>query len=98
FKLWIYNANIKQLVDVPGHEYFSYLSRKIQQEAANQAKIDISEAKMKGDIGAAKQREGLTAQNVTKIDKETRNISIRRKQEVDKEEKRIKVELEVDLN
>ena len=23
FRLWIYNANVKQLVDVPGHEYFS---------------------------------------------------------------------------
>ncbi|PIA46318.1 hypothetical protein AQUCO_01500081v1 [Aquilegia coerulea] len=94
FGLWIYNANIKQLVDVPGHEYFSYLGQKIQQEAANQAKIDISEAKMKGDTGA-KQREGLTAQNAAKIDKETRIIAIQRKQEVDKEEKRIKSELEV---
>ena len=43
----IYNANVKQLVDVPGHEYFSYLGQKTQMEAANQAKIDVSEAKMK---------------------------------------------------
>lgn len=39
FGLIIYNANIKQLVDVRGHEYFSYLGQKTQMEAANQAKV-----------------------------------------------------------
>lgn len=39
FGLIIYNANIKQLVDVQGHEYFSYLGQKTQMEAANQAKV-----------------------------------------------------------
>ncbi|KAM0863194.1 hypothetical protein ACQ4PT_044752 [Festuca glaucescens] len=37
FGLVIYNANVKELVDVPGHEYFSYLDKKTQQDAANQA-------------------------------------------------------------
>ncbi|KAJ7942172.1 Flotillin-like protein [Quillaja saponaria] len=36
FGLLIYNTNVKQLVDVPGHEYFSYLGQKTQMEAANQ--------------------------------------------------------------
>lgn len=36
FGLVIYNANIKQLVDIPGHEYFSYLGQKTQMEVANQ--------------------------------------------------------------
>ncbi|KAL7188868.1 hypothetical protein ACSBR1_038680 [Camellia fascicularis] len=52
FGLLIYNANVKQLVDVPGHEYFSYLGQKTQMEAANQAKVDVAEAKMKGEIGS----------------------------------------------
>ena len=39
FGLIIYNANVKQLVDVRGHEYFSYLGQKTQMEAANQAKV-----------------------------------------------------------
>ncbi|KAJ0481275.1 putative Band 7 domain, Flotillin family, Band 7/SPFH domain superfamily [Helianthus annuus] len=81
FGLWIYNANVKQLVDVPGHEYFSYLGQKTQMEAANQAKIDVSEAKMKGEIGA-KLREGQTLQNAAKIDAETRIISTQREAEV----------------
>uniref|UniRef100_A0A0D9XKR9 Flotillin-like n=1 Tax=Leersia perrieri TaxID=77586 RepID=A0A0D9XKR9_9ORYZ len=33
FGLYIYNANVKQLVDEPGHEYFSYLAQKTQKEA-----------------------------------------------------------------
>ncbi|CAI0415251.1 unnamed protein product [Linum tenue] len=32
FGLYIYNANVKQLVDVRGHEYFSYLGQKTQME------------------------------------------------------------------
>ncbi|CAH1429729.1 unnamed protein product [Lactuca virosa] len=40
-------------------EYFSYLGQKIQQEAANQAKIDVSKANMKGEIGS-KLRQGQT--------------------------------------
>ncbi|CAH1414636.1 unnamed protein product [Lactuca virosa] len=51
FGLLIYNSNVKQMVDEPGQEYFSYLGQKIQQAAANQAKIDVSEAKMKRHRG-----------------------------------------------
>ena len=39
FGLLSYNANVKQLVDVLDHEYFSYLGKKTQMEAANQAKV-----------------------------------------------------------
>lgn len=52
FGLLIYNANVKQLADVRGHEYFSYFGQKTQMEAANQAKVDVAEAKMKGEIGS----------------------------------------------
>ncbi|KAF8672308.1 hypothetical protein HU200_049507 [Digitaria exilis] len=48
FGLYIYNANVKQLVDVPGQEYFSYLGQKTQQGAVNQAKVDVAEARMFG--------------------------------------------------
>ncbi|KAJ0481277.1 putative Band 7 domain, Flotillin family, Band 7/SPFH domain superfamily [Helianthus annuus] len=94
FGLWIYNANVKQLVDVPGHEYFSYLGQKTQMEAANQAKIDVSEAKMKGEIGA-KLREGQTLQNAAKIDAETRIISTQREGQGQKEEIKVKTEVKV---
>ncbi|KAL5706241.1 Flotillin-like protein 4 [Ranunculus cassubicifolius] len=94
FGLLIYNANIKQLVDVRGHEYFSYLGQKTQNEAANQAKIDVAEAKMKGSIGA-KEREGLTTQNAAKIDMETKVIATQRQGEGKKEEIKVKTQLKI---
>ncbi|OIT07817.1 flotillin-like protein 2 [Nicotiana attenuata] len=92
--LLIYNANIKQLVDVEGHEYFSYLGQKTQMEAANQAKIDVAEAKMKGEIGA-KEREGLTRQNAAKIDAETKVISTQRDGVGKKEEVKVKTDVKI---
>lgn len=94
FGLLIYNANIKQLVDVRGHEYFSYLGQKTQMEAANQAKVDVAEAKMKGEIGS-KQRLGLTVQNAAKIDAETKIISTQRQGEGKKEEIKVAAEVKI---
>ncbi|KAL9231507.1 hypothetical protein vseg_006730 [Gypsophila vaccaria] len=94
FGLLIYNANIKQLVDIPGHEYFSYLGQKTQMEAANQAKIDVAEAKKKGAIGS-KSREGETLQNAAAIDAETKIVSTQRTGQAKKEQ--LKVEAEVKI-
>ncbi|KAH6786437.1 SPFH/Band 7/PHB domain-containing membrane-associated protein family [Perilla frutescens var. hirtella] len=94
FGLLIYNANVKQLVDVAGHEYFSYLGQKTQMEAANQAKIDVAEAKMKGEIGE-KLRDGQTRQNAAKIDAETTIISTQRRGEGKKQEIKVGTEVKV---
>ncbi|XP_027907078.1 flotillin-like protein 4 [Vigna unguiculata] len=94
FGLLIYNANVKQLVDVAGHEYFSYLGQKTQMEAANQAKVDVAEAKMKGEVGA-KLRAGQTQQNAARIDAETKIISTQRHGEGVKEEIKVKTEVKV---
>ncbi|KAL1346956.1 hypothetical protein HN51_020489 [Arachis hypogaea] len=94
FGLLIYNANVKQLVDVPGHEYFSYLGKKTQMEAANQAKVDVAEAKKKGEVGA-KLREGETLQNAAKIDAETKIIATQKKGEGDKEEINVRTSVKV---
>ncbi|CAD6212935.1 unnamed protein product [Miscanthus lutarioriparius] len=94
FGLVIYNANVKQLVDVPGHEYFSYLGQKTQQEAVNQAKVDVAEARMKGEVGA-KERDGTTRQNAAKVDAETKVYTVKRQGEGAKEEARVKAEVKV---
>lgn len=91
FGLLIYNANVKQLVDVRGHEYFSYLGQKTQQEAANQAKVDIAEAKFKGDKGA-KEKEGLTLQNAARVEAETKVYS--KQQEALRKQQEMKLEAE----
>ncbi|KAL5229390.1 hypothetical protein ABZP36_028166, partial [Zizania latifolia] len=94
FGLVIYNANVKQLVDVPGHEYFSYLGQKTQQEAVNQAKVDVAEARMKGEFGA-KERDGMTRQNAAKVDAETKVYTVKRQGDGAKEEAKVKVEVKV---
>ncbi|PON88519.1 Flotillin [Trema orientale] len=94
FGLLIYNANVKQLVDVRGQEYFSYLGQRTQVEAANRAKIDTAEAKKKGDIGA-KLREAQTAQNEAEIDAQTKIISTQRQGEGRKGEIKVKAELKI---
>ncbi|KAJ6745394.1 FLOTILLIN-LIKE PROTEIN 1 [Salix koriyanagi] len=93
-ELLIYNANVKQLVDVPGHEYFSYLGQKTQMEAANQARIDVAEAKMKGEIGS-KLRAGRTQQNAAKVDAETKIISTQRQGDGKKEEIKVMTEVKI---
>ncbi|KXS15523.1 hypothetical protein M427DRAFT_98680, partial [Gonapodya prolifera JEL478] len=70
FGLIIYNANVKQLQDTPGSEYFSYLRLKTHEGAVNQAKVDVAEAKYRGDVGE-KERQGLTRQNVARVETET---------------------------
>ena len=72
-------------MDVPGHEYFSYLGKKTQMEAENQAKADVAEAMKKGEVGA-KLREGETLQNAARIDAETKIIATQRRGEGEKEE------------
>ncbi|KAL7159231.1 hypothetical protein ABFS83_01G014300 [Erythranthe nasuta] len=94
FGLLIYNANVKQLVDVPGHEYFSYLGQKTQMEAANQAKVDVAEAKKKGDLGS-KEKEGETLRNAAAIDAETKIASTQRQGEGKKEEIKVKAEVKI---
>ncbi|KAJ6361307.1 hypothetical protein OIU78_001868 [Salix suchowensis] len=83
-----------RLVDVPGHEYFSYLGQKTQMEAANQARIDVAEAKMKGEIGS-KLRAGRTQQNAAKVDAETKIISTQRQGDGKKEEIKVMTEVKI---
>ncbi|KAJ3068303.1 hypothetical protein HK102_007205, partial [Quaeritorhiza haematococci] len=70
FGLSIYNVNVKQLTDSAGSEYFQYLRLKTHEGAVNQAKVDVAEARFKGDVGE-KQRIGLTRKENARIESET---------------------------
>ncbi|ONK81719.1 uncharacterized protein A4U43_C01F32190 [Asparagus officinalis] len=94
FGLLIYNANVKQLVDVTGSEYFSYLGQKTQSEAANKAKVDVAEARMKGEVGA-KQRDGETLKNAADIDTKTKIYSTQRQGEGKMQEAKVKAEVKI---
>ncbi|TVU30335.1 hypothetical protein EJB05_21950, partial [Eragrostis curvula] len=94
FGLYIYNANVKQLVDVPGQEYFSYLGQKTQQGAMNQAKVDVAEARMKGAVGA-KEREGITLQKAAEVDSQTKVFRVRQEAIGIKEQSKVEAEVKV---
>jgi flotillin len=66
--------------DTPGSEYFAFLSRKAHEGASNQARIDVAEARMRGEIGEAAKR-GHTKQEISKIDAETAVLETKRKSE-----------------
>ncbi|KAI8911574.1 hypothetical protein EDD86DRAFT_264072 [Gorgonomyces haynaldii] len=67
FGMIIYNANVKELQDAPGSEYFKYLRLKSHEGAINQAKIDVAQAKFKGTVGE-KEREGEQRKVTSRIE------------------------------
>lgn len=81
FGLFIYNANIKQLQDAPGSEYFTYMRMKTHEGAVNQAKVDVAQAKFLGDVGE-RERQGLTRQKISKVEADTIVLENQRKAEI----------------
>jgi flotillin len=53
--LWIHNANIQEMSDHEGSEYFQFLRQRARANAENDARINIAEAQKDGDI-AVKER------------------------------------------
>ncbi|QSZ35876.1 hypothetical protein DSL72_006998 [Monilinia vaccinii-corymbosi] len=70
FGLRIYNANVKELKDAPGSNYFQSLSKKAHEGAFNQARIDVAEAQRLGTVGEA-QRKGEQDRELAKVQAET---------------------------
>ncbi|KAL9021689.1 MAG: hypothetical protein Q9185_001053 [Variospora sp. 1 TL-2023] len=100
FGLRIYNANVKELQDTAGSEYFKFLSRKAHEGASNQAKVDVANAMMLGDIGEAEKR-GRTRQEISKIDAQTAVLETQRKSEkakADAELATTQVKLDMGIN
>lgn len=81
--LTVFNANIKELQDSAQSKYFSYLALKISADAENQAKIDIAEARRRGNIGE-KEREGTTRQRVAEVESQASIFENERKNEMEK--------------
>ena len=70
FGLKIYNSNVKELKDAPNSSYFESLSRKAHEGATNQARIDVAEAQLRGNVGEA-QRKGEEQREIAKINADT---------------------------
>jgi flotillin len=91
FGMCVYNANVRQLQDTPGSEYFQYLRMKTQEGAINQSKIDVAEAKLRGTIGE-KEREGETRIANAKVEAEAITFEAQRKIEMGKADANLQVE------
>ncbi|KAI1488725.1 hypothetical protein F5X96DRAFT_680256 [Biscogniauxia mediterranea] len=70
FGLKIYNANVKELRDAADSTYFQSLSQKAHEGATNQARIDVAEAQLRGNVGEA-ERHGQQERQIAKINAET---------------------------
>ncbi|KAH7153265.1 hypothetical protein EDB81DRAFT_648169 [Dactylonectria macrodidyma] len=70
FGLKIWNSNVKELKDAPNSNYFESLSRKAHEGATNQARIDVAEAQLRGNVGES-QRKGEQEREIAKINAET---------------------------
>ncbi|KAH6897130.1 hypothetical protein B0T10DRAFT_176628 [Thelonectria olida] len=70
FGLRIFNCNVKELKDAPSSKYFESLSRKAHESATNQARIDVAEAQLRGNVGEA-QRKGEQEREIAKINAQT---------------------------
>ncbi len=79
--LKVYNLNIKELES----DYRELLSRKAHEGASNQARVDVANAQMLGEVGEA-EKLGKTKQEVSRIEAETAVLQTKRNSEKAKAE------------
>lgn len=81
FGLKIYNANIKELEDTKGSEYFVHMRQRKKAEAENQARKDVAMAQFNGDV-AVKEKDRDTRVQTAQFESDavlsenSRNIEI----------------------
>lgn len=100
FGLKVYNANVKELQDMPGSQYFEFLSKKAHEGAQNQAKVDVAKARMGGEVGEA-EHQGKTKREIAKVHAQTAVEETERKVEKAAADSRLKsreIDIERELN
>jgi flotillin len=81
FGLKVYNANIEELKDLKGNEYFSKMKQKALEGATNQAKIAVAEQTKLGDVGEMEHKTE-TRQKIASYEKEARLAENERNKEI----------------
>ncbi|KAJ3394165.1 hypothetical protein HDU84_009485 [Entophlyctis sp. JEL0112] len=90
YGLKLENANIKELKDVTGSEYFKYLRQKAHSAAINQSKVDVAEVDAKGTVGE-RERRNASEQTIARLDAETQTAKNIQKQAI------VKSQTELDI-
>lgn len=83
FGLKIYNANIKELEDTKGSEYFVHMRQRKLASAENQARRDIADALFQGDTGV-KEKDRDTRVTVASFEAEAVKVEMTQKATVSK--------------
>src|SRR5438045_834550 len=97
--LHVDNANVKELHDTEGSEYFKFMRKRATEGAEAQAKVEVASARMTGEIGE-REKQGLTKQRISQIEAQTAiNETIRKKEKAAAEAdlKKRTVELDMDI-
>lgn len=96
FGLMVYNANVKELEDTPGSEYFKFMRLKAHESAHNRAVVDVAQAQAEGNIGQ-QQEQSRAAKMVAQIkaDQSVTETSLK-KQKADAEALVKNNEIEID--
>lgn len=71
FGLKVYNANIEELKDLKGNEYFSKMKQKALEGATNQAKVAVAEQTKFGDVGEMEHKTE-TRQKIASFEKDAK--------------------------
>eukprot|EP01086_Lenisia_limosa_P007064 TRINITY_DN26406_c0_g1_i1.p1 TRINITY_DN26406_c0_g1~~TRINITY_DN26406_c0_g1_i1.p1 ORF type:complete len:461 (+),score=158.24 TRINITY_DN26406_c0_g1_i1:87-1469(+) len=67
FGLVIFNANIEEMSDMQGSEYFKYRRMKALEGAVNDSRVEVAEARRRGDIGE-KEKQAQARKEVARIE------------------------------
>ncbi len=81
FGLKVYNANIEELRDMKGNEYFVFLRKRALEGAVNKAKVDVAEQNKIGNVGE-KGHVTETRQKVAEFEKQAKLAENERDKEV----------------
>jgi flotillin len=91
------NANVKELHDTEGSEYFKFMRKRATEGAEAQAKVEVAHARMTGEIGE-REKQGLTKQRISQIEAQTAiNETIRKKEKAAAEADLTKRTVELDM-
>ncbi|GAM22805.1 hypothetical protein SAMD00019534_059800 [Acytostelium subglobosum LB1] len=90
FGLQIYNANIEEMSDAQGNEYFKYRRQQALQGAVNQARVAVAEAKKLGDIGE-NERKAESRRRIAEVEAETVLVENDRRRMIAESETKLKL-------
>ena len=90
YGIQVYNANIRELKDTPGTDYFSEQRKRALEKVANEARISVAEAQREGEVGAKLHERDARIQ-VAELERDAILAENERRQEISESKKNLNV-------